>query len=119
MKKKVCESVISVFKGHSMYCMSEGMELGKEFMLASWHVVSNTTREELEEMIAKDTYAVHPILAYDIFRKIVKPKDYRKTLTGETVEVCFCLTHYTILKCRDDRRPIRDDTVATFVADIE
>ena len=119
VKKKVCKSTVYVFNNCSMCCMTEGVELGEEFTLAGWHVVSDAAREELDEMIAKDMYAVHPILAYNVFGKIIKPKDYQKILAGATVEVRFRLTHYTISKHGDDGRPIRNDTIATFVADVE
>lgn len=71
----------------SLHCFTEGAALGNDFTLAGWHVMSDTTKECLEEMILEDKSAVHPLLAYDVFEKIINPKDYCKMLAGASIEM--------------------------------
>ena len=41
----------------------------------------------MEEIISKNKYTVHPFLAYNVLRKIINPKDYRKILVGVIVKL--------------------------------
>ena len=44
----------------------------------------------------KDTHRVHPILAYGMDGKLIKPQAYRRQLDGALVELYFTLSHWAI-----------------------
>ena len=94
-------------------CFTKGAALRHDFTLVGQHVMSNAAKGCLEEMISENKYTIHPFLAYNVLKKIINPKDYRKIVAGVTVKLCFNLMHYTIAKHRDNRKQIKGNTFTT------
>ncbi|KIM66133.1 hypothetical protein SCLCIDRAFT_14522 [Scleroderma citrinum Foug A] len=64
------------------------------FAIENWPTFHDVAASALDSI--KDTHRVHPILAYGMDGKLIKPQAYRHQLDGALVELYFTLSHWAI-----------------------